>query len=61
MARHKQPAEVAKFKGADKKNPQRYRQEPARARGRSAKRQSICKAPLVSHGKSCALSRSRAF
>ncbi len=27
MARHKQPAELAKLKGAEKKNPQRYRKE----------------------------------
>lgn len=27
MARHKQPAELAKLKGAVKKNPQRYRKE----------------------------------
>lgn len=27
MARHKQPAELAKLKGADKRNPQRYRKE----------------------------------
>lgn len=33
MARHKQPAEVAKFKGADKKNPQRYRQESVKGEG----------------------------
>ncbi len=28
MARHKQPEKLAKLKGADKKNPQRYRTEP---------------------------------
>lgn len=33
MARHKQPAEVAKFKGADRKNPQRYRDEAAKGEG----------------------------
>ncbi|EOG8252449.1 hypothetical protein ACLIWK_006623, partial [Pseudomonas aeruginosa] len=33
MARHKQPDVVAKFKGADKKNPQRYRQESAKGEG----------------------------
>jgi hypothetical protein len=27
MARHKQPIEVAKLKGADKKNPQRYKKD----------------------------------
>lgn len=27
MARHKQPAELAKLKGADKRNPQRYKTE----------------------------------
>ncbi|MGA4815958.1 hypothetical protein ACPA9J_15845 [Pseudomonas aeruginosa] len=52
---------VAKFKGADKKTPSATGRSRQRERGRSAKRPSICKAPLVSHGKSCALSRSRAF
>ena len=33
MARHKQPDVVAKFKGADKKNPQRYRKESAQGEG----------------------------
>ena len=28
MARHAQPRQVAELKGADKKNPQRYRLEP---------------------------------
>lgn len=61
MARHKQPDVVAKFKGADKKNPSATGRSRQRARGMSEKRPSICKALLVSHGKSCALSRSRAF
>jgi phage terminase small subunit len=31
MARHAQPREVAALKGADRKNPQRYRNEPPKA------------------------------
>lgn len=31
MARHKQPAELAKLKGADKRNPQRYTKEPPKS------------------------------
>ena len=29
MARHAQPIELAKLKGADKRNPQRYKKQPA--------------------------------
>ena len=32
MARHAQPLEVAKLKGADKKNPQRYRATPPKSK-----------------------------
>lgn len=31
MARHAQPVELAKLKGADKRNPQRYRKQPAKS------------------------------
>lgn len=31
MARHKQPAELAKLKGADRQNPQRYRKVPPKS------------------------------